>query len=210
LAYACSCSRQELNTMGGIYDGRCRNGPLKPDQACALRLKLYDLPRATSPDIWHFKDIFQGEQQQNLRTHAGDQILKRRDGFYAYQLAVVVDDITQGITHIIRGSDLLEVSARQLFLFKLLAAPLPIFGHVPLALQENGQKLSKQNQAAPLDNQRAGINLWHALAFLGQNPPQDIWGAAPATILSWAQAHWCRARVKGLGHLYAPETSHLA
>ncbi|MGV8837301.1 tRNA glutamyl-Q(34) synthetase GluQRS, partial [Cellvibrio sp.] len=135
LAYHCTCSRQDLTTMGGIYDGRCRNRSVDSHQICSLRLKLYDLPDRTSPDLIQFEDLIQGIQTQNLRTQAGDQILKRRDGFYAYQLAVVVDDIAQGITHIIRGSDLLDVTGRQLFFFDLLGAPLPQFGHVPLAMQ---------------------------------------------------------------------------
>lgn len=203
--YPCTCSRQDLASMGGIYDGRCRTHSLASGQICSLRLKLYDLPGHQSDDIIQFEDLIQGTQIQNLRTGAGDQILKRRDGFYAYQLAVVVDDIAQGITHIIRGSDLLEVTGRQLFFFGLLGAPTPQFGHVPLAMQANGQKLSKQNQAKAIDGKLASRNLWRGLEFLGQNPPAGLADASTSELLDWALHHWQRQAVHGLSHLYQEE-----
>lgn len=204
-AYPCGCSRQDLTAMGGIYNGHCRAHPPPPGQTCSLRLKLYDLPGHTSPELIEFKDLFQGLQCQNLRTQAGDQILKRRDGFFAYQLAVVVDDIAQGITHIIRGSDLLDVTGRQVFFFDLLGAPIPQFGHVPLAIQANGQKLSKQNHAKAIDSAEASRNLWRALAFLGQNPPSDLAYSSAAECLDWALHHWQRHSIQGLSHLYQEE-----
>ena len=204
-AYPCGCSRQDLTAMGGIYNGHCRTHPPALETTSSMRLKLYDLPGRISSELIEFEDIFQGIQRQNLRTQAGDQILKRRDGLFAYQLAVVVDDIAQGITHIIRGSDLLEVTGRQLFLFDLLGAPLPQFGHVPLAMQANGQKLSKQNHAKAIDNQCASRNLWHGLRFLGQNPPSVLADAPVAELLDWALHHWQRHEVQGLGHLYQEE-----
>ena len=207
LTYPCTCNRQRLQLLKGIYDGHCRTHAPILQEPHSLRLKLYDLPytpkSGSCNDQIAFDDFFQGHQQQDLRLHAGDQILKRRDGFYAYQLAVVVDDIFQGITHIVRGSDLLEVTGRQLLLFQLLDAPLPQVGHIPLALQENGQKLSKQNQAPPLDSRTAGINLWHALRFLGQNPPSGLLGSAPHELLQWGVAHWQRANISGLGQQYS-------
>src|SRR5690606_4727864 len=106
------------------------------DAPHALRLKLYDTSRHTN-ELVNFADLFQGNQQQNLRLEAGDPILKRKDGLFAYQLAVVVDDIAQGVTHIIRGMDLLDVTARQIVLFELLGAPAPAFGHVPLVLNDS-------------------------------------------------------------------------
>lgn len=202
LAYPCCCSRQELTAMGGIYNGRCRTQTVDVTQPHSIRLKLYDVPERSSVDSLHFVDLIQGSQEQNLRTQAGDQILKRRDGFYAYQLAVVVDDIYQQISHIIRGSDLLDVTGRQLFLFELLKAPVPRYGHVPLAMQPNGQKLSKQNQAKPIDSRTAGRNLWHGLVFLGQNPPADLALAPTIEVLEWAVSHWQRRAITGLGHLY--------
>lgn len=204
LLYPCDCTRQDLQTMGGIYSGRCRNRQVDTHQPHALRLKLYNLPTGIQPsrDPLCFTDLIQGEQCQNLRTQAGDQILKRKDGLYAYQLAVVVDDIEQGITHIIRGSDLLEVTARQIFLFQLLGAPVPAFGHVTLATQPNGQKLSKQNLAPALDAATAGTNLWQALAFLGQQPPTELYDAQPAELLAWGISHWRRSAIRGLSANY--------
>jgi len=205
LAYPCACSRQDLASMGGIYNGHCRIHKPVDGQICSLRLKLYDLPDRKTADEIRFDDLIQGMQIQNLRTQAGDQILKRRDGYFAYQLAVVVDDIAQGITHIIRGSDLLEVTGRQLFFFELLGAPLPAFGHVPLAMQANGQKLSKQNHAKEIDGKLASRNLWRGLEFLGQNPPAALADSSTQEVLDWGLHHWQRATISGLGHLYQEE-----
>lgn len=203
LLYACDCTRQDLQAMGGIYTGRCRTRQVDTSHPHAQRLKLYDLPAGfPCQDELRFSDLIQGEQSQNLRIQAGDQILKRKDGLYAYQLAVVVDDIEQGITHIIRGSDLLEVTARQIFLFNILQARVPAFGHVTLASQPNGQKLSKQNLAPALAPKDAGTNLWRALAFLGQNPPPELCGAASAELLKWGKSHWNRAAIRGLSAVY--------
>lgn len=205
LLYTCDCTRQDLQAMGGIYNGRCRNRYVNTNAPHAQRLKLYDLPtNFHDEDELRFTDVIQGEQIQNLRTQAGDQILKRKDGLYAYQLAVVVDDIEQGITHIIRGSDLLDVTARQIFLFQLLNAPVPAFGHVTLASQPNGQKLSKQNLAPALELKDAGTNLWQALVFLGQNPPQELYDAKPKDLLDWGKAHWQRSAIHGLSAVYSP------
>ena len=205
LAYACECPRQRLHSLGGHYDGHCRHHPPAPGAAIAWRLKLYDLPPGFKlPDQLAFSDLFQGEQRQDLRA-AGDQILKRRDGFYAYQLAVVVDDIAQGISHIIRGADLLEVTGRQIAFFQLLGAPVPAFGHLPLALQANGQKLSKQNQAPALVDKCAAQNLWQALHFLGQNPPTGLDDSSVSDLLAWAIANWQPGQVRGLGQLYQPQ-----
>ncbi|ACE86026.1 tRNA glutamyl-Q(34) synthetase GluQRS [Cellvibrio japonicus] len=206
LAYPCNCSRQRLQNLGGSYDGHCRLHPPASHTAIAWRLKLYDLPYGFAlPETIGFTDVIQGVQAQGLRIAAGDQILKRRDGFYAYQLAVVVDDIAQGITHIIRGADLLAVTGRQIAFFLLLGQPAPTFGHLPLALQPNGQKLSKQNQAPALVDTQAAQNLWQALHFLGQNPPVDLRTSHCEELLSWAVAHWQRTAIHGLGHCHKPE-----
>jgi len=203
LIYACNCSRQDLQAMGGIYNGRCRNRFVDITKPHAQRLKLYDLPPGFSDsDQLTFTDLIQGKQTQNLRTEAGDQILKRKDGLYAYQLAVVVDDIEQSITHIIRGSDLLNVTARQIFMFQLLNASVPAFGHVTLASQPNGQKLSKQNLAPALELKDAEKNLWNALAFLNQNPPKELWGAK-SELLKWAKVNWQRSNISGLSAIYS-------
>jgi len=189
LVYRCNCTRQDLHARGGIYTGRCRQRAVNADAPHALRLKLYDTSRHTN-ELVNFADLFQGNQQQNLRLEAGDPILKRKDGLFAYQLAVVVDDIAQGVTHIIRGMDLLDVTARQIVLFELLGAPAPAFGHVPLVLNDSGQKLSKQNHAPPLNDSAAANNLWQALVFLRQNPPAELARATVTELLTWGAANW--------------------
>lgn len=188
--YPCDCTRQDLQAMGGVYNGRCRSRRVDSQQPHALRLKLYDLPGSMTADKISFQDLLLGEQRQNLRTEAGDQIVLRKDGLFSYQLAVVVDDIAQQVTHIIRGSDLLEVSARQIFLFQLLGSTVPEYGHLPLVLNSHGQKLSKQNLAPALQNEKAGNNLWEALQFLGQNPPTELNNAGADEVLNWAAANW--------------------
>jgi glutamyl-Q tRNA(Asp) synthetase len=200
--YACTCSRQDLAGMGGVYDGRCRSRALDNSQPHSLRLKVYDIQDYPFDEMISFDDLIQGHQAQHLRTQVGDQILKRRDGFYAYQLAVVVDDIAQGVTHVIRGADLLDVTGRQLFFFGLLGAALPTFGHLPLAINPDGQKLSKQNHAKPVTVKEASRNLWRALEFLGQNPPTDLAHMPAKEVLDWGLHHWDRDRISGLTHVY--------
>lgn len=204
LVYPCDCTRRDLQATNGIYQGRCRHRKVDIRKPHALRLKLYDLPPGSPalPEETRFDDLIQGPQSQNLRTEAGDQIVKRKDGLFAYQLGVVVDDIAQGISHIIRGSDLLEVSARQQFLFQLLGVKPPTYGHVPIAVNAEGQKLSKQNFAPPLNPAEAGANLWWALAFLNQQPPAELAGARPDELLAWGLRHW---RIEAFrGQLQAP------
>lgn len=188
--YACDCTRQDLQVMGGVYNGRCRARQVDMQQPHALRLKLYDLPEGLTAEEVRFRDLLLGEQRQNLRTEAGDQIVQRKDGLFSYQLAVVVDDIAQQVTHIIRGSDLLDLSARQIFLFQRLGINAPAYGHLPLVLNSHGQKLSKQNLAPALKNEKAGNNLWQALKFLGQNPPTELNNARVGDVMNWAKAHW--------------------
>lgn len=206
LVYPCNCTRRDLQSMGGVYNGHCRHRKVDRSKAYALRLKLYDLPASAPqlPEITRFDDLIQGHQSQKLRFEAGDQIVKRKDGLFAYQLAVVVDDMAQGISHIIRGSDLLEVSARQQFLFQLLGAKAPIYGHVPVAVNAEGQKLSKQNLAPPLNPSEAGANLWRALAFLNQKPPAELANATPEELLDWGLRHWQTDTFRGQMQAPAP------
>ncbi len=198
LTYPCNCSRQDIQTMGGIYDGRCRRGAQMDDQtAVAIRLKVCQLP----PTYIHragdivFYDIFQGYQHQHLGMDVGDFIIRRKDGFFAYQLAVVADDIAQGITHVIRGSDLLDSTPRQIFLFHLLGTNVPKFGHIPLIVNQQGQKLSKQTSAPAIDNSCPSDNLFLALQCLRHNPPSQIRTAAPTDLLQWAISHWRREKL---------------
>lgn len=198
LAYRCRCTRRDIRAMGGVYDGRCRERAIDEGAPFAWRLRLYDLPAPLTepPDRCCWQDLFQGEQCRHLRSQVGDPIIKRKDGLFAYQLAVVADDIAQSISHVIRGADLMPVTAGQLASFPQLGGRPPVFGHVPVALNEQQQKLSKQHGAPPLDPRRAGANLWHALDFLQQAPPADLFGAPPAELLDWAARHW-HGRVRG-------------
>ncbi len=180
--FACRCSRQQIQAEGGVYEGRCRTLGLS-DAGNAIRLRVDDVQV-------NFIDAIQGPQSQRLQQECGDVILRRKDGLFAYQLAVVVDDAWQGVTDIVRGSDLLDSTARQIFLQGLLGLPTPRYAHVPVAVNELGQKLSKQHfaQALPLDNCSAA--LVQALRFLGQAPETALTRASVDEILTWATHHW--------------------
>src|SRR5690606_13075774 len=142
----------------------CRHRQVDRRQPHALRLRLYpDQPG--DADWLEFEDLFQGRQRQNLRQTVGDPILKRKDGLYAYQLSAMVVDLFQRITHVIRGQVLREGTARQISLLHVRGAKAPVYGHRPLALNAQGQKLSTQNLPLALDNRRATNKPWQALVF---------------------------------------------
>ncbi|GAA5524741.1 glutamyl-Q tRNA(Asp) synthetase [Microbulbifer aestuariivivens] len=188
LLFPCQCSRAQIRQQGGHDSATCAGATgkkLDRHKASALRLRC-----AGGEET--FDDIWQGRQRQQIRE---DTILKRRDGLYAYQLAVVVDDIDQGITHVVRGADLLSTTGAQQRLFRLLGAEPPIFGHLPLVMGPAGQKLSKQNHAPAIDDRRPAENLCRALGFLGYHPPAALAGESPAAILHWAVARWQRRQV---------------
>jgi len=194
LAYPCACTRQQLAAMprgadgAHLYPGTCRAGPPPGRPPRAWRLRVPD-------EVLRFEDRIQGEQHQALAREVGDFVLRRADGYFAYQLAVVVDDAEQGITHVVRGADLLASTARQMLLQRLLGYPTPQYAHLPLAIDDQGEKLSKQTQAPPLDEARPVPTLHAALSFLGQLPPPDLARASLATLWQWAEAHWLLARV---------------
>ncbi|WP_160152745.1 tRNA glutamyl-Q(34) synthetase GluQRS [Microbulbifer sp. ALW1] len=181
LVYPCSCTREQVRKAGGHQRDNC----VGEQGDYALR---FHCAGATE----HFSDIWQGEQTQAIHE---DPILKRKDGLYAYQLAVVVDDIAQGINCVVRGADLLDCTGIQRQLFRALGAEPPQFGHLPLVMNTGGQKLSKQNHAAALDDHMASGNLVTALGFLGMQTPPGLAAESPAQILSWACAHWQRKAV---------------
>ena len=159
LAYPCSCSRRE--TGGGPYQGTCRNGPRDPGHPLSWRVRADD--------------------------EDGDFIVRRSDGIFAYQLAVIVDDGAQGITDVVRGADLLDSTPRQLHLQRLLSLPNPRYLHVPVAMNEAGEKLSKQNHAPPLDSANPARELREALRFLGQC---DVDSVKPEEIIQEAIRNW--------------------
>jgi glutamyl-Q tRNA(Asp) synthetase len=155
--YACACSRKEIAdsrlTLAAdgavIYPGTCRNGLAPGRTPRAWRLRV---PAASDPHaLIQFDDRWQGLISENLTEHVGDFVLKRADGFWAYQLAVVVDDAEQGVTDIVRGADLLESTPRQIYLQRLLGLSTPCYLHVPAVVNDRGEKLSKQTGAQPLD-----------------------------------------------------------
>lgn len=189
--YPCICTRKEIadssNTQGidgVIYPQTCSKTPaLQPNRDVAYRAVSLD-------ENIVFFDAVQGEITQNLARDVGDFILKRKDGLFAYQLAVVVDDAAQGVTHVVRGADLLDSTPRQIYLQRLLGFKTPHYAHVPVACNAQGEKLSKQTLAQPLDALRANISLFEALSFLGQNPPAEIKNATLEEVWRWALENW--------------------
>lgn len=178
LIYACQCTRKMLGS-NAIYAGTCRD--LNLDfQGQAIRVKVQDQQIC-------FDDRLQGRHCSNLQHDLGDFVLKRRDGIINYQLAVVVDDYLQGITHVVRGADLLDNTERQIWLGQLLGYPKLSYMHLPLAMNDQGQKLSKQNLAQALDLSKAPELLQKAIQALGQ-PKVDL--DQPRVMLRQAVAQW--------------------
>ena len=182
LAYACTCSRKQLEPYHGIYPGFCRNAGHDTKDA-AIRLRVPELE-------YHFIDRVQGEYRQHLGREVGDFVIRRRDGLYAYQLAVVLDDAWQGITDIVRGADLLDSTPRQLYLQELLGLPQPRYLHIPLITQPDGHKLGKSYRSPPLIEDQATPLLLRALRALGQKPGAELAYASPREVLNWGIAHW--------------------
>jgi glutamyl-Q tRNA(Asp) synthetase len=217
LTYACGCSRREiadsvlafaparsasdaqrpsLPHVGGreaggesvqdgalIYPGTCRNGlaPGKTPRATRVRVE---------GRVIEFEDTVQGTIRQDLAAAAGDFVLLRADGFYAYQLAVVVDDAEQQVTDVVRGADLLDSTPRQIYLQRLLDLPTPRYLHLPAAVNAAGEKLSKQTRAAPVNELDPLPALAQAMQFLGQAPPEQLQRATLAEFWDWAISNW--------------------
>jgi glutamyl-Q tRNA(Asp) synthetase len=137
-----------------------------------------------------FEDVLQGQVHCNVAKSIGDFVIRRKDRLIAYNLATVIDDNRQGITEVVRGYDLLDVTPAQIELQHVLRLPTPIYMHVPVVINERGQKLSKQTGAKPVNEQQPGANLLAALEFLRQNPPTELTGEATDTIWAWATEHW--------------------
>ena len=183
LVYACQCTRKILGS-NHIYVGTCRELGL-PLEYQAIRLKVIDQNIC-------FEDILQGKHCSNLQHDLGDFVLKRRDSIINYQLAVVIDDYLQGITHVVRGADLLDNTERQIYLGQVLGYPKLEYMHLPLAMNEHGTKLSKQNLAQALDIQKVPQLLSQAILALGQLPV-DL--DRPSIMLKQAIAQWDRTRI---------------
>lgn len=199
-AFACSCSRTELQAAqpraraGGdelYYPGWCRNGVRAPERAPAIRFRV----PAGSIEL---DDAIQGRQSFDLTTDIGDFVIRRRDGLFAYQLAVVVDDAAQKITHVVRGADLLNSSPRQIALQRALGLPTPVYAHLPVATDANGIKLSKSTGAAAINSNRPSPDLWRALRFLRQAPPTELASAPVGELWQWAILNWRVQPLHGL------------
>ncbi len=220
--YPCACTRRELADSqlapdgAHVYPGTCRDGLPPGRPARAWRLRVDDAsagpPQGSMcPPVggsepgsraWGandltiaFDDALQGRVEQRLASDVGDFVLLRADGYFAYQLAVVADDADQGITHVVRGADLLDSTARQIFLQRCLGVPTPAYAHLPVVVNALGEKLSKQTLAPPIDAVAPAPSLCTALHFLGQSPPADLAYCRVAEIWSWALTHWDLARV---------------
>lgn len=186
-SYFCRCTRSRIQQIGGHYDGHCRDLQLGPENA-ALRL------RQQQP-VYSFDDLLRGHVIANAALAQEDFIIHRRDGLFAYNLAVVVDDHFQGITEVVRGADLIEPTVRQITLFEQFDWQPPVWLHLPLALNTDGNKLSKQNHAPALPAEDPRPTLVKALLFLGQ-PVNEGWQDLPLSVLlKQAIARWDRRSV---------------
>jgi glutamyl-Q tRNA(Asp) synthetase len=195
VTFACACSRREiadsslLGVDGPIYPGTCRNGIAAGRKARTIRARVADTRI-------EFSDIIQGNIAQNLGAEIGDFVLCRADGIIAYQLAVVVDDVNQGITEVIRGADLLASTPRQIFLQRLLGYVTPNYGHLPIATNPAGEKLSKRTLAHAIDKKNAVSLLFDALDFLSQYPPIELRQSSQQALWDWALGHWSLVKVE--------------
>jgi glutamyl-Q tRNA(Asp) synthetase len=189
IAFYCTCSRKDLQLLSAdSYPGTCRGRHSPPQEPAAIRVQVNDRPI-------RFDDALQGPCEFNLQQEGGDFIIKRKDGLYAYHLAVVLDDAAQSITHIVRGIDLLDSTPRHCHLQQLLRLPTPHYAHLPVLVNEQGQKLSKQTFAAPIPLADPVPWLFECLRALGQQPPAELLQARRDELLQWAAQHWSLDRV---------------
>ena len=181
LVYRCTCTRKQLH--GKAYPGTCRHQAHGTDQQHALRI-------ITNQSATAFNDEIQGYFQQVLGTEIGDFIVHRADGLVAYHIATVVDDAWQGITEIVRGADLLDSTTRQIYLQQTLNYPTSSYAHLPVAVDQHGVKLSKQQHADPVDDTQPLLTLFSALEFLGQHPDKILLEGSVREIIEWGIKHW--------------------
>lgn len=195
LIFPCFCSRKQMSKSDStIYPGTCRSRQLPEKDEHALRLLSKDI-------AIEFNDAVMGKQSQNIKRQCGDFVIRRRDGLFAYQLAVVVDDALQNITEVVRGADLLDSTPRQIYLQQLLNYPTPDYCHLPLAVDDSGNKISKSAGATKIDLQHKEQQLISVLGFLGQNPPEDLAQSHINDIWSWAMKHWNVTYVSSKMHI---------
>jgi len=188
LVYDCACSRREIlasaphpGEEGPVYPGTCRRGLPPGVRSRAVRIRVPDR-------VIGFDDGVFGRQEQSLARDVGDFVLRRADGVFAYQLAVVVDDAGSGVNQVVRGADLLGSTPRQIFLLNNLALPMPVYLHLPLALHPDGSKISKRCGVAGDLLASGSTAIWQALRWLGQPVPAALRGAPPGELLAWGVA----------------------
>jgi glutamyl-Q tRNA(Asp) synthetase len=182
LTFECSCSRRELAESETGYPGTCREGPAR----CGPTATRF---RVNNAAVAAWTDRVQGECRFELGT-LGDPVIRRRDGAFAYQLAVVVDDALQGVSDVVRGADLLQSTAWQIQLQQALALPRPRYAHLPLIMEAEHGKLAKSRGSLAIDPGLASNQLTEALVLLNHRPPAELQHDAPAALLAWAIAHW--------------------
>ncbi len=198
--YECDCSRRMLadepvGELGTIYPGTCHTLG-KPRGDTAKRVTVGDT-------VTTFDDGLQGTQRMDLAAESGDFVIRRRDGLIAYHLAVVVDDYLSGVTHIVRGIDLMPSTHRQVFLQDRLGYPEPKYTHIPVAVHADGDKLSKLTGAPPLVEANAPAELVRALAVLRQEPPDGLANEPIETIWQWAADNWDISTLSGVRNVPA-------
>lgn len=194
--YPCTCSRKSLRAqaesgliktgkLGYIYPGNCVNNQFEHRNSTDYSIRI------KTPDAeFSFHDQILGHYSQNLKADLGDFVIRRRDGLFAYQLAVVVDDAFQDINHIVRGSDLLDSTPRQIFLQQCLNYPAIHYAHLPLVLCDRGDKLSKQTGAQSIGNVADVPLLVECMEFLGQEPPDELERESLENFWTWAFENW--------------------
>jgi glutamyl-Q tRNA(Asp) synthetase len=206
LTFDCGCTRRQARTgprgaEGPIYPGTCRDGLPPGRKPRSVRL------RAPAEEI-AFVDGVMGEVRQRLDRDVGDFVIRRADGCFAYQLAVVLDDAWQGVGEVVRGADLLPSTPRQIYLQRCLGLTTPSYAHLPLLVGNDGWKLSKSEGTAAIERRRPVPALIEALRVLGQAPPVALADEGVETILDWGRRHWRLDRVPARAELpYAPETA---
>ena len=193
LTFQCSCSRRERQGEGG-YPGTCRMGPARRGPT-ATRLRVADASVV-------FEDRVQGRCSFSLRER-GDVIIRRRDGAFAYQLAVVVDDAAQGITDVVRGADLLDSTPWQIALQEALGLQVPTYAHLPLVVEPGGGKLAKSRRSVALDANAVTSQMHRALQLLCQDPPAELKLAPVGELLSWAVSRWSLEGIRGVREVRA-------
>lgn len=203
LVFACGCSRRTIAGLaghmpGGPYPGTCREAGLQDSPGRALRFRARDEDQC-------FQDLLQGRVCENVAVTTGDFVVRRRDGQFAYQLAVVVDDAQQGITEVVRGCDLLDSTPRQIQLQKALGLSRPRYMHLPVVLNPGGQKLSKQTGAAALENDAALSTLIRAHGLLGQREAAHQTLGTIAEFWAWAIETWDPSPLLGCREFAAPD-----